>query len=117
MQGALLSVLAHALVVVQAVGQVGILLDFGNQCTCTDRVDRPGLNKEKVPAMHGHIVEQMLYLPVLIQPAYLVTRDVAVEPVDELGATLRCENVPKLGLAERSVLVLARVVIVRVYLY
>jgi len=44
----LFAVLAHTVIIVQAVGQVGVFLNLCHQRTRTDGMDCPGLNKEQI---------------------------------------------------------------------
>ena len=55
----LLSVLADAAVVVHAIGDIGILLNLGNEDSLTDRVQRAGLNKERIALLDRNCVQNL----------------------------------------------------------
>ena len=56
MQFPLFTVFTDAVIIVQAVGQVGIFLNFCHQRPCPDGMDSAGLDKEQVILMDGYLL-------------------------------------------------------------
>lgn len=111
-QGARLSVRAHAAVIVHAVRHVGILLDLRDDDPLADRVQRAGGNEEHVTLVHRRSV-QHLGEGVVLDPALkFLTTDLVIKPVIEERARLTVENIPHFRLAV-LVLVFERVLVGR----
>ena len=117
MQLTRLAVRTDALIIVDAVGDIGILLDLGDQHACADGVQRACLDEEHIALFHRnqpHIVEQRA---VLDMGAEFLLRQLAVEAVSERSALLAVHDIPALGLAVFAVLVLACVAVIGVDLH
>ena len=98
-QVALLAVLADSSVIIDAVSDIGILLDLSDQDALSDRVERPGLDEQNVAFLDRHRVEH-LKKGILLDPAgKFLPCDLSFEPIIEKCAFLRVEDVPHLCFA------------------
>ena len=117
-QFAAVAVLVHAIPVVEAVGDVGRLLDFVEHDARADGMDAARRNEAHVARMHRHAAQERLDCRALFaRGAQGVKRCAGLDAVDELTAFRRVQNQPCLGLAEFAVLHACSVIVVRVYLH
>ena len=99
MQVALLAVLADSSVIIDAVSDIGILLDLSDQDALSDRVERPGLDEQNVAFLDRHRVEH-LKKGILLDPAgKFLPCDLSFEPIIKKCAFLRVEDIPHLCFA------------------
>ena len=99
MEGAEVAVLVAAVVVVDAVGGVGVLLDLADEDARADGVDGARGNEEHVPPLHGHAVEDVGEAALLDGGLVGLAGGILLEAVVESRALLAVQNVPHFGLA------------------
>ena len=98
-----LAVHAGAVVVEDAVGDVGGLLDFCEQDAATDGVDAASGEVEHVACLNLVVGEDLGDAAVLYALLVLVGGDVLLEAGIEVGAWVSLDDVPHLGLAHLAV--------------
>ena len=110
-----LAICAQTAVVVDAVGDVGVLLDLCHHDALADGVQRAGGDEEAVPLVHRHGVQHVGQGVILNAALKLLLADLMGEAVVEGGTRLCFQHIPHLGLAV-LVLVLQSVFIGGVHL-
>jgi hypothetical protein len=91
--------LAVAAVVVEAVGEVGLLLTFEEDDAGADGVDGAGVDEDEVAGFDGELIEQRLQSVVVDGGADIFGGDAGAESESDGGAGLGGEDIPTLGLA------------------
>ena len=94
-----LAVRAHAAVVVDPVGHVGILLDLGDHDALADGMQGAGGDEEHIALVHRGRVQHLGEGVVLDAALELLFADLMVKPIVQEGAGLAVQHVPHLGLA------------------
>src|SRR5687768_5954655 len=94
--------LARPAVIVQAVGDVRVLLKLDQRQPWSDRVDRAWRNEEELPRYDWPPVEQFLDRTVEGGSAHLFFTNFAREAEPERRAGLRIDNIPAFGLPARQ---------------
>ena len=101
MQFATFAVLVHPVPVEYAVGDVRSLLDFGDQDTFADCMDRTRRNKIGVIGFDRHACEDVGQCAVGYVAQVLLFGDRAVEPEAQFGVFFAVDYVPHFGFAVR----------------
>src|SRR6476469_10374565 len=91
--------LARAAVVVEAVGEVDVLLEFQQRYAAADCVDGAGRHEEQVAAANWFPIHQVLDRSIERRRPELVLPDVAPQAQRDGGAWFGVENVPAFALA------------------
>ena len=99
MQLTQLAVRSHAAVVVDAVGDIGVLLDLGHHDALADGVQCAGRDEEAVALVHGHGIQHLGEGVVPDAAGKLFLADRVGEAVVKGGTRLGFQHVPHLGLA------------------
>ena len=68
-------------VIVDPVGDVGILLDLRDDQSGADGMEGSGLNKKHVPGLYGHTVQNLLQRPVLDPAGKLLPADLPFKTI------------------------------------
>src|SRR5436190_16977836 len=100
---------AWTAVVPEAVGHVGVLLDFAEYDAGADGVYRVRGDHVRLARFNGGPMEQLFDFAGARGLAQLLSRDGLAETHSDRGSGLRVEYVPHLGLAERTILAIVGV--------
>ena len=116
-QLARLAVGLEAPVVVEAVGDVGILLQLVEDDAVADRMDRSGGDQDDIARVDLDTPQVVLQPGLGDGAADFVLGGLLLQPVDDLGAVVGLQDIPRLGFAETAVLMLSGVLVVGVDLH
>ena len=113
MQVPFLPVLPHSPVIIDPVGDIGILLDLRDQDIFPDSMDGPCLNKEHISFLHRNFVEHLRQRIIPDPLCELLPADLPLEPVIEEGSRPGFHHIPHLGLPVLA-FIFQRIPVVRV---
>ena len=111
MQLARLAVQSRTVVVVDAVGDVGGLLDLGKVATAADGVDAAGGQEEDVAGRDGMLRQHIGDAVLLHQADVVVWRNLLLEAGDQFRAGLGADHVPHFRLAVAAVALRGQLVV------
>ncbi len=119
MQRARLAVRPDAVVIEDAIGNVGMLLDFAQGDAGTNRVRRPGRHENGVTRMNRHACKTILRGTIDDGALKRLSCHVRIEPHAHRRSLARADNVPHLGFPDASGpgFVLLRICIVGMHLH
>ena len=106
-----LAIHARAVVVKDAIGDIGGLLDFGQQNAATNSMDSACGEVEDITSLDLMVGEDFCDTAVLYPLLVFVGSDILFEAGIEVGTFIGPDNVPHLGLAHLAVLALRHVVV------
>ena len=93
------TVLTDSAVIIDAVSDIGVLLDLGNKDSFADRMKRSGLDKENIALLDRHCIEHLEERILLDPPGKFLAGNLLLESVIEESSLLRVENIPHLCFA------------------
>ena len=111
-----LAIAAQAAPVVDAVGQVAVLLNFGQHNPAADGMDGSGRNEHRRARLDGEPVQQGFDAAAGYGMSEGFAADRGVEAADQLAAGIGLEDVPHFGLADIGLAETFRTGIVRMHL-
>ena len=117
MQLAWLAVGLEAPVVVEAISDVGILLQLVEDDARTDRMDRSGGNEDDIARVDLDAPQIVLQPGLGDGLSNFVLGGLLLQPIDDLCAVVSLQDIPRLGLAETAILVLSGVLVVGMNLH
>ena len=103
-QRPLVARLVGTVVVIQAVGQVGVLLNFRHQRARAQRVDGARLDVEHIVPAHRHLLQVFHHAALRQRPAQRGGVGVPVQAVHQMRVLRGVQHVPHFGLAQLAVL-------------
>ena len=111
------AVFAHTIIIVETIGEVGILLNLSNQGTRTDGVNRTCFNKEQVVLLDGNALEITQQSAVCDGLPDFGLGAIMFQAVDQVGVLGGIQHIPHLALAVLAIFVLHGVGVIGMYLH
>src|SRR5690242_15978820 len=103
-------------VIIKAVGSIGILLCFDDDCSTADGVDRSGVHIDHVAFIHVDPVEQMFQPGFAYRPLDFGLAGSRLQSQPDLRSWLGAQHIPALRLAA-GLANSCRALIIRMYLH
>ena len=110
------AVLIHTVIIIKAVCQIGVLLDFGDQRARPDRVDRPCFNVKYIVLFDGYLLQIFFQLAVFYGAADGFLVRLMVQTVNQTRFGRRVEDIPHLRFSELTVFMRGGVFVIRMNL-
>ena len=117
MQFPLFAVLAYTVIIVQAIGQIGVFLNFSNQRTGSDGMDCPRLNKKQIILLDWNPLQVFHQGAIGDCIPHLLFGVLPFKTVHEFCVLTGIQHIPHLSFAQLTVFVLLRVSIRGMHLH